>query len=338
VTLPDLPSDTPDGPGSQDLWLSPAASADLGWFPAVFDDAEHLLVTEHPQTYCLLVCHRDRLICERYYHGHGRETLFDVRSVTKSVLSLLIGIAIGDGHFSLETTLRDLVPDLLPAGGSDRVGAIQIQHLLSMTAGFEWDDMEDIYRLQASDDWVSTVLHTPIVAAPGDVFTYNSGCSQVLAAILTRRTGQSVADYASERLFRLLHIVPGIWPKDPRGINIGGFGLRLQAPDMVKLGLLVLRNGAWGSTQLAPPGYLQAATTPKSEGGFPEETPYGYHWWTSRVAGHETVFAAGYGGQYICCVPDRELVVVTTAFWRAPPDELSDPNVLIREIIHAAPA
>jgi CubicO group peptidase (beta-lactamase class C family) len=338
VTLPDLPSDTPDVSGSQNLWLSPAAPADLGWSPTVFDSAGHALVTDHPRTFCLLVCHHDRLICERYYHGRGRETLFDVRSVTKGVLSLLVGIAIGDGHFSLETTLRDLVPDLLPAGGSDRAGAIEVQHLLSMTAGFEWDDLIDTYRLQASGDWVATVLHTPIVAATGDIFAYNSGCSQVLAAILTRKTGRSVADFASDRLFRPLHIVPGTWPKDPHGINIGGFGLHLQARDMVKLGMLVLRKGAWGSTHIVPPGYLQVAVTPKSEGGFPEGTPYGYHWWTTRVAGHETVFAAGYGGQYICCVPRLELVVVTTAFWQAPPDELSDPIVVIREIIRAAPA
>lgn len=317
----------------------PAASpTDVGLAPEMLEQVDRLLVTEQPGTYSLLVGRHGRLVFERYYHGYDQDALFEVRSVTKSVLSLLVGCAIDDGLLSLADTLGYLIPERLPASALERVGEITVEHLLAMTAGFAWDDLDDVVRLVESDDWVDTVLHRPLIAEPGALFTYNSGCSQILSAILFERTGRHLADLAKEKLFRPMDIVSGGWPADPQGLTIDGFGMQLRARDMLKLGLLALRHGQWAGRQLVPANYLRAATSRQSGGGFPERTPYGYHWWTMRIAGHHTIFAAGYGGQYICAVPDLDLVVVTTAFWQGAPDELSRPNVAIKHIIEAASA
>jgi len=315
-----------------------ASPADVGLAPDMLEQVDRLLVTEQAGTYSLLVGRHGRLVFERYYHGYDQETRFDVRSVTKSVLSLLVGCAIDDGLLSLPDTLGHLIPEHIPVSAPARVGTITVEHLLSMTAGFAWDDLDDYGRLVESDDWIATVLHTPLIAAPGATFTYNSGCSQILSAILLRHTGRHLADLAEARLFRPMGIVPGVWPADPQGLTIGAFGLRLRARDMLKLGMLVLRKGLWEGHQLVPDGYLRAATTRQSDGGFPEGGQYGYHWWTMRLAGHHTIFAAGYGGQYICAIPDLDLVVVTTALWQRAPDELSQPNVAIKRIVEAASA
>jgi CubicO group peptidase (beta-lactamase class C family) len=313
-----------------------ASPTDVNLDPGMLEQVDRMLVIEQTGAYSLLVGRRGKIAFERYYHDFDHGTRFEVRSVTKSVLSLVIGCLIADGSLSLTDTLRDLMPEDLPASGSPQVGDITIAHLLSMTAGFAWDDLADFMHLVTSDDWVATVLSRPLIAEPGTVFTYNSGCSQVLSAIVRARTGHHVADLAAERLFRPLGIVAGEWPADPQGHSIGGFGLQLCSRDMLKLGLLVLQDGQWEGQQLVPGDFLRAATSRQNDGGFPEETPYGYHWWTTQIGGHHASFAAGYGGQYICVVRDLDLVIVTTAFWQGSPDGLSDLIPAIRMVVTAA--
>jgi CubicO group peptidase (beta-lactamase class C family) len=303
--------------------------------PDMLERVAEQLATEKAGVYSLLVCRHGSLVFERYYHGFGHTTLFDVRSVTKSVLSLVIGSIIADGHLALTDTLRDFMPERL-SSGAGQVSDISIAHLLSMTAGLDWDDLGDLMRLVASNDWVATVLDTQLVAEPGATFNYNSGCSQLLSAIVRKTTGRHVAELAAERLFRPMGIVAGTWQADPQGHSIGGFGLQLRSRDMVKLGLLVLQDGQWDRQRLAPADFLSAATSRQSDGGFPEGMAYGYHWWTTRIGDHDASFAAGYGGQYICVVPDLDLVLVTTAFWQGSPDDLSDPMPAIRQIVEAA--
>jgi CubicO group peptidase (beta-lactamase class C family) len=320
----------PDEVASEVISIPIASPTDVNLALDALEQADRLLATEQVGVYSLLVCRHGKLVFERYYHND------DVRSVTKSVVSLVIGCVIDDGLLGLTDTLRELMPERLPSEGASQVGEITIANLLSMTAGFEWDDLGDFMRLVSSDDWVDAVLHAPLAAAPGTMFTYNSGCSQILSEIVRRTTGRHVAELAAERLFRPMGIAAEAWPTDPQGHSIGGFGLQLRSRDMVKLGLLVLREGQWDEQRLVPADFVRAATSRQSDGGFPEGTPYGYHWWTTEIDNYRVSFAAGYGGQYICVVRDLDLVLVTTAFWQGSPDDLSDPIPAIRMIVESA--
>ena len=313
-------------------WRS-SSPAEQGMDAALLAAADRRIRDEYPTTFCLLVVRHGILVVERYYDVHDRFSLFDVRSVTKSVVSTLVGIAVGDGLLSLGQNLGQLLPDRLPSDADARLRTITVEHLLTMTAGFEWDDLADFWRLLSSDDWVGTTLRTSLAAEPGQVFAYNSGCSQLLSAILTRLTGKRLADLATERLFGPLGIVPGGWPRDPQGLTIGAYGLELTARDLAKLGLLYLKDGRWGEVQLLPADYVRCATAPQSTGGFPEDTAYGYHWWVTEVTEHAAYFAAGYGGQYLFVVPHLDLIVVTTAEWRGTPEDLYEPRPVIEEVI-----
>jgi CubicO group peptidase (beta-lactamase class C family) len=299
----------------------------------LLEAADRRIRDGYPTTFCLLVVRHGALVFERYYGGHDRSSLFDVRSVTKSVVSTLVGIAVGDGLLDLMQDLGQLLPDRLPPDADPRVRSITVESLLTMTAGFAWDDLADFWRLLSSDDWVGTTLRMTLAADPGQVFTYNSGCSQLLSVTLTRLTGKRLADVAAERLFGPLGIVPGGWPRDPQGLSIGAYGLELSARDLAKLGLLYLRGGQLGEVQLLPADYVRRATAPQSASGFPEDTAYGYHWWVTEVADHAAFFAAGYGGQYLFVVPDLDLIVVTTAEWRGAPEDLYEPRPVIEETI-----
>jgi len=316
-------------------WSS-APPAGLGLDEDALAEADCRIQADLVGVHSLVVVRHKAIGFERYYGGCDARTRFDVRSVTKSVVATLVGIAVGDGLLSLSQNLGELLPDRLPRDGDERLGAITIEHLLTMTAGFAWDDLADWGRLWASDDWLATTLRTPLAADPGHRFTYNSGCSHLLSTIVTRVTGKTLAAFASGRLFGPLGMSPAPWPQDPHGYSIGGLGLEFRVRDLAKLGLLYLHGGRWAGVQLVPAAYVAASTTGQSAGGDPEEAAYGYHWWVTSAAGDAAYFAAGYGGQYVYVVPARDLVVVTTARWQLPPAETLELHPLIEDIVLAA--
>jgi CubicO group peptidase (beta-lactamase class C family) len=296
-------------------------------------EADRRIQADRVGVYSLLVVRHGRLAWERYYGGYTPDDAFAIQSVTKSVVAALVGIAVGDGRLQLDQTIGELLHQRLAAVADPRTRVITVAQLLTMTAGFDWHDPGDYYRVTGEDDWVRAILATPLAHKPGATFTYNFGCSQLLSAIVAAVTGHSAAAFATARLFVPLGIEPAGWPTDPQGNPIGATGLELTARDMAKLGLLYLNEGRWADVQLAPATYIAVSTTPQSPGGDPEDAAYGYHWWVTSVAGDAAFFAAGYGGQYIYVVPARELVVVTTARWDLPPAETLELRPLIEAVV-----
>jgi CubicO group peptidase (beta-lactamase class C family) len=271
-----------------------------------------------------------RTVYERYDDSAATDH-HHVWSVTKSIISTLVGIAIGEGKIAgVDATLAQLLPehaeDMAPG-----VAGTTLEQLLTMTAGLA-DDLPE------TDDPVASILREQAVD-PGTKFSYTNNSAHLVAAILVEATGMPLLEYARATLFDPLGITTrpadqptftdwadladpsGFgWYVDPQGVNLGGFGISLRAQDMAKIGLLYLDHGSWQGRQVVPAHWVTTATTehvPLEAGveGFAPagEIGYGYLWWTTRVDGEAAYSANGSFGQRILVVPSRDLVVVTQA-------------------------
>ncbi|MFD0670029.1 serine hydrolase domain-containing protein [Cohnella sp. GCM10027633] len=266
-----------------------------------------------PQILSLLLI-KDGMLVSEYYKEGTSDTKRAIHSVTKSVTSLLIGIAIDQGYLNgSNEPIAPYFPDYRDAFDSPGKSDITVARLLDMTSGLhfpEWTEWNYSLRpMRDSEDWNGFVLGQRMDAKPGELWNYNTGSSQLLAAILSRTTGQSEFAFARERLFGPLRIDDVDWPPSPDGSNTGGFGLKMTARDLAKIGLLVLNRGVWNGKRIVSESWLTESTSRHAAGNAFFGT-YGYHWWLSRYAGHEAIFGMGYGGQYLTIVPDLNLVIV----------------------------
>jgi len=273
----------------------------------------------------------ERPIVERYYRSSA-ETTSNVFSVTKTVMSMLIGIALDNGDLQgLDQTLAELLPSY-----ADRMApeaqSITLRQVLTMTSGLP-SDLDIDPQLLASDDWVTTILAEGPSQPPGEVFSYSSDGSHLLSAILVEATGVSVLEYARRHLFDPLGIdtKPAVepvmrglpdrrlrragfaWPRDPEGLHTGWCCLKLTARDMVKLGQLWLNGGSWDGTQVVSADWVTASTGAQVATGEPPADHYGYQWWVTEADGHPAYAAVGYAGQLIEVVPALDLVVAVSS-------------------------
>jgi CubicO group peptidase (beta-lactamase class C family) len=272
-----------------------------------------------PRFRSLLVARHGKLVLEDYFGGAVASTPFDVRSVTKSVLSLLVGDAIAAGKITLDSTVGDFfgAPYTLDAG--DR--AVTVRQLLTMTSHYQWnEDTGDDYNLWAlSTDHVQ-FLFDRAQNAPADTFTYNSAAVSLLGNLVQRAVGEPLPQYANEQLFTPLGITSVAWELlEPDMVNAGS-GIQLTARDLLRIGQLVLQRGKSGATQLVPASWIDDATSPKFNWrdtyGAQTSTSYGYLWWVAATPATPAAFAWGYGGQFIYVVPSLDLVAVATTEWQ----------------------
>ncbi len=237
---------------------------------------------EYKDLRSVIVLAQGRTAYERYFQS-GPSDYHHIFSVTKSVISTLIGIAIADGTIrGVDATLAELLPDR--AGDmTETVAKTTLEQLLTMMGGFNDDDPEPILGDTATD-WVADIL-TKQTFDPGDTWYYSSNSAHLAAAVLTEATGMHVLDYARAKLFDPLGIPstpatePDIndpdaldgaglgWAVDPQGVNAGGYGLRLRAQDMAKLGMLYLHDGVWEGQRVIPADWVHDATTKRADKG-----------------------------------------------------------------------
>jgi CubicO group peptidase (beta-lactamase class C family) len=281
----------------------------------------------------VLVSVDGELLVERYFDSGPDETA-PIASVTKSIVSTLVGIAVDEGLLSLDQTLDQLLPGET-GHMSPNVAAITLRQLLTMTAGLPEDPPSR--RPVTSGDWVAEILERGTAQPPGAGFVYSSVSSHLLAAALVEATGRPVLDYAREKLFDPLGvdthpafqplILPGepdprrayrragfAWPRDPQGIHIGGADAKLTAPEMLAFGTLFLNGGVLNDTELVPASWVEEATSRLVETRTPLAEHYGYQWWVTEAGDHAAYAALGFGGQIIEVVPDLELVVVASTW------------------------
>jgi CubicO group peptidase (beta-lactamase class C family) len=335
------------GPARRDYWPTAgwrtAAPADQGMDPAVLGELDRQVPEQYPQVRSLLVVRHGYLVYERYWQGFDAADGHEIHSVTKSVVSALVGIALRDHALrSLDQTVGDLLAAHLPRHADPRLRAVTVRQLLTMTGGLPGDDPStggDVrlsVRLFRSRDWLGHILGRPLADKPGTTFAYSNASSHLLSAIIADATGQSTLAFARARLFGPLGInsdnafqpraerltaTPAqqqayqraavAWPRDPQGYHFGFGETKLPPRDLAKLGYLYLNGGRWDTTQLLPADYVRASTQPHSKPF--GRVGYGYQWWTDTVALHGSFYASGFGGQRIQVVPDLDLVVVITA-------------------------
>jgi len=259
------------------------------------------------------------------FYKHG--PLHTMQSVSKSVTSALIGIAIGRGELpGVDARFLPYVDDFHVPDADPRRVDLTIKHLLTMTAGIKWDESTVTYTdpanscagMEKSDDWIQFVLDQPMVETPGTKFVYNSGATELLAQLLKKVTGKQADEYASEHLFAPLGITDTYWKRTPKGLSDTEGGLYLTARDLAKIGYLYLHDGVWDGRRLLPEGWVKASTSPlvDTRPGQQRSRKYGYKWWILPYGdGSQYAYAAlGYGGQRLIVVPQHDLIAVFTGW------------------------
>ncbi len=258
-----------------------------------------------------------------YKHGH----LHTMRSVSKSVTSTLVGIAIKRGEIpGVDASLMPYFSGFRPGDADPRRTALTLSHVLTMTTGIKWDESTVTYtdpanscaNMEHSQDWIQYVLDQPLAADPGTSFVYNSGATELLAHVLKTATGKHAHEYAAEQLFAPLGITDTYWKQTPTGLSDTEGGLYLTTRDLAKIGYLYLHDGVWNGTRLLPEGWVATATSPlvDTRPGQPRARKYGYKWWVLPHADGSThAYAAlGYGGQRLIVVPEKQMVAVFTGW------------------------
>jgi CubicO group peptidase (beta-lactamase class C family) len=293
---------------------------------------------------CLIVFKDGHIIKEKYFHPGDSLLVYDVRSVTKSVMATLIGIAIDKNIIPSED--QKIGKYLLPLDKYiDSVKAnIKIKDLLSMSSGITGDDLLDIPVYNnwiTSPNQVLTVLNEPMHYTPGQTFEYNSPAAHLTSVVLTEASGMSTSQFAKQYLFQPLGIEFHFWQTDNQGFNNGAAGVGLTPHDMLKIGQLYLNKGMYNGVRIVSEEWINKASTFKitTNNVEPFGPGYGYFWWIGNTGSHGYFFSNGYGGQFIVVVPDLNLIVVATNAWSYLPtsttnqDWYSTISVIINKIL-----
>jgi CubicO group peptidase (beta-lactamase class C family) len=285
----------------------------------------------------LLAARGGRVLVERYWEGEdwdrgnplgkvafGPMVLHDLRSVSKSIVGMLYGIALADGKVPPpEAKLYTQFPeydDLAKEPGRDR---LTVAHVLSMTLGTAWDEITFPYsdprnseiQMDEAPDRYRFILDRPIVGEPGVKWTYCGGATALLSRLIAKGTGQSLLDFAQKAMFEPLGLGPTEWTKGRDGELLAASGLRMRAPDLLRIGQMVLDNGTWQGRQIVPAEWLRRSTKPVVV--IDQFRRYGWHWYIVQFPSDKfranAVAAIGWGGQRLFVLPADNLVVAMNA-------------------------
>ncbi len=311
-----VPKDFPDGWDSGDL-------RDFGAdIKPIEIGIQKILDGTFPRIHSLTLVRHGKLVLDEYFFGYGPDDIHPVQSITKSVFSLLFGMALERGWVKPEDKLYDFFPAYREKPGWNQAKeSITLWHLLTMTSGLGCDDWKDSkscsWAMVDSPDWTDFILSKPLSNEPGKKFAYCGACLTPLSSLLARKSGMSVPEFARKNLLETLQIHGASWVTGPKAVTPVSFGLALKPRDLAKIGLLVLNKGKWNGRQIVSEKWVEEATsTHVAKDQTNGKAGYGYLWWESsvRIKGkdHRMVYAWGVGGQYLWVVPDLDLVCVAT--------------------------
>ena len=269
-------------------------------------------LADSPTRLSLILMRNGHIVYEQYFNGSHAADSNNIASVSKSILSALVGIAFEQGAFrTLDDLVADYLPDYFAAAVDPRLPGLRLRHLLTMTHGLAWRENESERALNRSADWVADILSLPFSNEPGALFHYSTGASHVMSAVLADATGMSACEFAHRYLFEPLGIDAEFWGVDPKGYFTGGHSVSMTARELARFGQLFLQEGRWQGEQLLPGWWVVASTSPQVDIGN-DYAGYGYYWWLNRIAGYDMYSALGAAGQILHVIPDLELVLVTT--------------------------
>jgi CubicO group peptidase (beta-lactamase class C family) len=302
-------------------------------------DIADRLKAQSANIHAVIIVRHGKLVFEQYYTGYDdpwgaadgqfsfdATTKHDMRSVSKSITSVLIGIAIDRKLIaSVDEPLLTFFPQYAALKSTDW-DKIVLRHLLTMSSGISWDEARawndpknDEPHLGKDTDPIHYVLSKPIVAPPGSVWTYNGGGTDLLGNIIAQVSGRSLDAFAREALFQPLGISDWEWKMYENGKVSAAAGLRLRPRDAAKIGQLVLNQGSWNGKQIVTADWIKQSVKPRFQaiGYFGGLFFYGYQWWLGRTLsdGNEVTWiaAVGLGGQRLVIVPALDLVVMVTS-------------------------
>lgn len=292
---------------------------------------EELIRAQYANIAGIVVVKNDAIVYEGYFNGCNAEDAIHVASVTKSIVSALIGIAIDKGFIEgVHQNVVDYFPQYIPKRGEKTMQHITIGHLLTMTAPYKYTS-EPFAKVYSSDDWTKAALD--LLGGKKEIgeFKYSTVGMQILTGILTNATGESVLDFAAKHLFGPLEIkLPhkieinnkedylaflkevnaSGWVVDPKGVHTAGWGLALTPRDLAKIGRLYVNDGMWNGRRLLSSKWIKYSTRECSRWG---ELPYGYLWWIVEERGRTGYAALGDGGNVIFVNPEKNMVVAITS-------------------------
>ena len=281
------------------------------------------------EVHSLLIMRDDTLLVEKYFRDYNSDELHVCYSVTKSFTSALIGIAVDKGFISgTDAKLTDFLSEVAITNNTNNwKDDITLEHVLTMSAGFTWnewaynynDSRNIVSNLVNSSDWMEFMLNLPMSYQPGQVFTYNSGCTMLLSGVILSSTGLRTSDFAVQNLFEPLDINDWEWEQGPNRITNTGWGLRMRSRDLLKLGKLFLQKGVWEGNRIISEEWINAST--KYHIDINQSSQYAFQWWrysdnssTAQVLQtNDVYYADGWGNQYIWVIPHLNMVVVSNA-------------------------
>lgn len=244
------------------------------------------------------------------YQRHEPHILF---SLSKSFASTAIGLAISEGRFRLDDPVAQFFPDDMPAEPSANLLQMRIVDLLTMNTGQE-SEPAGMRDFGPDANWVKTFLAWPVPRKPGTHFVYNSMATYMCSAILQKVTGSTLLDYLQGRLLLPLGIKDATWDQCPRGISLGGWGMKIRTEDIACFGQLYLQRGQWHGRQLVPADWVDQATARQvasfAEGNIDWKQGYGYQFWRSQ---HDAYRGDGAFGQFCIVMPKQDVVIAITA-------------------------
>ena len=275
-----------------------------------------------PTVYSLLVFKDGYLVAEDYFNGGSPDRQSKIQSVTKSITSALVGIAIDEGCISgVDQKMMDFFPELEDRINDPRKFDITIQQLLQMRAGFPWEESTpELMDLLFSGFHNDTLVHVPLVRDPGSDSEYSNLTSHILGMVVARACGTDLKSFATEHLFGPMGIEPGFWQQDWDDNYLGFADLDLSSTDLAKFGLMVSNRGEYDGQQIVPASWLEESLQSYSKktwkfrvGPNWKANEYGYQWWSIKAGNYRYHMAWGHGGQQIVLVDELNLVIVLLA-------------------------
>ncbi|OAB28355.1 6-aminohexanoate hydrolase [Paenibacillus macquariensis subsp. defensor] len=321
--------------------------ATLGMDTENLSELDPVITSEYSNINGIVIARNGSIAYEKYYHGYSQDATHHVTSVTKSIISALIGIAIDAKYIkNVDQKVLDFFPEYVQDAADLQKQDITIRHLLTMTAPYSFEDwQEPLDKMCMQANWIKYTLD--MIGHKGTIgtFKYSTAGAHLLSAIITRSTGKSAREYANDNLFKPIGMkeIPNYemtsfgfddlfgsnvkgWVNDPNSISTGGWGLTLSPRDMARFGLLYLNRGIWDNNQIISKTWIDESTAMNPN-------KYGYLWWLREENGVFAYSALGDGGNVICCMPRLDLVVSITSEFNMSP---SDRWTLIKE--HIIPA
>jgi CubicO group peptidase (beta-lactamase class C family) len=305
---------------------APAISAEpwptAGWRTATpesqgLDSAVLAEMLDHARSrglpiHSVLIVRNGQLVLDAPFYPYEPGYLHDVASVTKSVTSLLVGIALDKRYLkSVDQPVVSLLPAAAPAILDPRKRQITLEHLLTMTSGLDCGfggGEPELAAMRRSEDWAAFALSMPMRATPGAQFAYCSPNNHLLSSILSATTGESLLSFARQHLFGPLGIREAVWPADAKGRTHGWGDLHLHPRDLAKIAYLYLRGGRWEGRQIVSEQWVRQSIAPRVT--IRDGQAYGYSWWINTSRQPHIFEAIGRGGQRAAVLPDKDVVVV----------------------------